>query len=98
MPRKNHRSPSSTTKSSSSKSTRQSRESTPGMATTPATSVHSSTPRRNGIKHSEKEEISSQPVVTEEMVKEESDLHEKDLADSASQVCTSSIHAEVDEY
>ena len=86
MARKTQHSPSSTTKSTSSKSTRQSRESTPGMATTPATSVQSPTPRRKGIKQDDKEGTPSQPVVTEEMLKEESDLHEKDLADSTSHV------------
>ena len=90
MPRKALHSPSSTTKSTSSKNTRQSRESTPGMPTTPATSVHSSTPRRNRIKHNDKDESPSEGLVTEEMVKEESDLHEssqqQELADSSQQV------------
>jgi hypothetical protein len=63
------------------------------MATTPATSVHSSTLKRNGIKLEDIDESPSEGVITQEMFKEESDLHEsslqKDLADSSSQVAPS---------
>src|SRR5436305_10139013 len=92
MPRKV---PSSTTKSrSSSKNTSLSRESTPGMATTPATSVHSSTPSKTDSKSHTEEDAPSGLLVTEEMVKEESDLHvssqQQTLAESSQQVYPSS--------
>jgi hypothetical protein len=60
----------------SPKISRESRESTPAATTTtPATSVHSSTPARNDIKENRDNEIPSTGIITEEMIKEESDLH-----------------------
>ena len=86
MTRKLHQSPTSVSKST--KSTRDSRESTPTMTTTtPATSVHTtSSPKTNGVTANSETNAPSNGVVTEEMIKEESDLYAKDLAESSSQV------------
>jgi len=92
MPRKTHQSPSSTNKTGSSKDIEESRESTPGMApTTPATSVHSTTPQSNGLKAEDTTPAPSDDnIITKEMIKEEEDLHQsaeqKELADSSQQV------------
>ena len=54
--------------------------------TTPATSVHSTSPKTNGVTAKSETNAPSNGVVTEEMIKEESDLYAKDLAESSSQV------------
>jgi hypothetical protein len=46
------------------------------MVNTPATSVPSSPSKLNGVKHENEEVKPSDPLVTEEMVNEESALHE----------------------
>ena len=85
MTRKLHQTPTSVSKST--KSTRDSRESTPTMTTTtPATSVHSTSPKTNGVTANSETNGPSNGVVTQEMIKEESDLYAKDLAESSSQV------------
>jgi hypothetical protein len=87
MSRQTRQSPSSTAKTGSSEDTR---ESTPGMATTPATSVASSSPKLNGAKLDNVDTNPTEGLVTSEMMKEESKLHEsseqKELAETSSQV------------
>ena len=60
------------------------------MASTSATSVRSSPRKASSVKREEPDELPSENIVTEEMIKEESDLHEssqqKDLVESSSQV------------
>jgi hypothetical protein len=54
--------------------------------TTPATSVQSTSPKTNGVTANSETNGPSNGVVTQEMIKEESDLYAKDLAESSSQV------------
>src|SRR5579859_5088806 len=107
MARKAHHSPSSTNKTGSSTiNTQNSRESTPGMApTTPATSVHSTTPKRNRHKPDESTPAPADTIITKEMIQEEADLHtsseQKELAESSQQVLSPSNLSRkltVDEY
>ena len=92
MPRKPPASPSSTAKSSATgKSTR---DSSPVMASTPATAVASSlssSPTRSRTRQPTKEESPAEDIVTQEMLKEESELHQQQgLTESSSQVLPSS--------
>jgi hypothetical protein len=72
------------------------------MATTPATSVHSSTPKTNGLKAEADEVTPAEGVVTEEMIKEETELHksseQQTLEESSSQVNTHPIKLKLDEH
>lgn len=92
MARKAHNSPSSTNKTAfSTKDIEESRESTPAMApTTPATSVHSTTPKSNSHKPDESAPAPADTIITKEMIQEEADLHtsseQKELAESSQQV------------
>jgi len=54
--------------------------------TSPTTSVHSTSPKTNGVAANSDTNGPSNGLVTEEMIKEESDLYAKDLAESSSQV------------
>jgi len=86
---KGQNSPSSTSKTRSTRDTVESCESTP-VVDTPATSFRSSPARKREMKHEDEDPKPSDDVVTEEMIKEESDLHEssqqQNFAESSSQV------------
>lgn len=90
MPVSTRHSPRSSRKRESSKETGESRESSPNSVMTPATSLPSPVSKSNSVKHEDETTAPSDGVVTQEMIKEESDLHEsaqqKNLADSSSQV------------
>ena len=84
MSRKPPKSPSSPTKSSATKSTR---DQSPVVASTPATAVPSSSPSRRRPQQPTKEESPAEGIVTQEMLREESELRrQQDHADSSSQV------------
>ena len=101
MPVATRHSPRSVRERKTSKETSASRETSPNTVMTPATSVPSPLGKSNDTKSEEENNTVSDGVVTQEMIKEESDLHksaqQQSLADSSAQVIFPKNAIEVDE-
>jgi hypothetical protein len=82
--------PSPSTASKTSATTKDTRDSSPPMASTPATSIPPTSPQRIRSRYNTKEESptqDAQDIVTQEMRNEESELHQQaDVEQSSQQV------------